>query len=119
LSDLRRRVDTPGLDLLNTVLNVSRRVGGNLANTLEALARTLQEKAHIEGKINARPSMGRAQGWVVGLRPVFIGLVLYRQQSERMSLLFMEWCGWIVLAVVAVMMAVAVSMIRKIVNIDV
>lgn len=119
LADLRRRVDTPELDLMNTAINVSRRVGGNLADTLEALARTLQEKAHMEGKIDALTSMGRAQGWVVGLLPVFIGFVLYQQQPERMSLMFTQWYGWIVLAVVAVMMAIAAWMIRKIVNIDV
>jgi len=119
LADMRRRVDTPELDLMNTAINVSRRVGGNLADTLEALARTLQEKAHMEGKIDALTSMGRAQGWVVGMLPIFIGFVLYQQQPERMSLMFTEWYGWVVLAVVAVMMTIAAWMIRKIVNIDV
>ncbi|MFL6547258.1 MAG: type II secretion system F family protein [Povalibacter sp.] len=119
LSDMRKRVNTPELDLMNTAINVSRRVGGNLADTLEALAKTLQEKAHMEGKIDALTSMGRAQGWVVGLLPIFIGFVLYQQQPERMSLMFTEWYGWIVLAVVTLMMSIAAWMIRKIVNIDV
>jgi tight adherence protein B len=119
LGDLRKRIATPELDLMNTAMNVSRRVGGNLADTLESLAKTLQEKAHIEGKIDALTSMGRAQGWVVGLLPIFIGFVLYQQQPERMSLMFTEWYGWIVLAVIAVMMTIAAWMIRKIVNIDV
>jgi tight adherence protein B len=119
LTDMRRRITTPELDLMNTAMNVSRRVGGNLADTLEALAKTLQEKAHIEGKIDALTSMGRAQGWVVGLLPIFIGFVLYQQQPERMSLMFTQWYGWIVLAVIAVMMTIAAWMIRKIVNIDV
>jgi tight adherence protein B len=119
LADMRKRIATPELDLMNTAINVSRRVGGNLADTLESLAKTLQEKAHIEGKIDALTSMGRAQGWVVGLLPIFIGVVLYQQQPERMSLMFTEWYGWIVLAVIALMMAMAAWMIRKIVNIDV
>jgi tight adherence protein B len=119
LADMRSRIATPEIDLMNTAMNVSRRVGGNLADTLESLAKTLQEKAHIEGKIDALTSMGRAQGWVVGLLPLFIGFVLYQQQPERMSLLFTQWYGWVVLAVVAIMMAIAAWMIRKIVNIDV
>lgn len=119
LRDLRARIDTPEIELMNTAVNVSRRVGGNLADTLESLAKTLQEKAHIEGKIDALTSMGRAQGWVVGLLPLFIGFVLYQQQPERMSLLFTQWYGWIVLAVVCAMMALAAWMIRKIVDIDV
>jgi tight adherence protein B len=119
LRDLRARIDAPEIELMNTAVNVSRRVGGNLADTLESLAKTLQEKAHIEGKIDALTSMGRAQGWVVGLLPLFIGFVLYQQQPERMSLLFTEWYGWVVLAVVCAMMGLAAWMIRKIVNIDV
>ncbi|MGH8175589.1 MAG: type II secretion system F family protein [Steroidobacter sp.] len=119
LADMRQRINTPELELMNTAMNVSRRVGGNLADTLEALAKTLQEKAHIEGKIDALTSMGRAQGWVVGLLPIFIGFVLYQQQPDRMGLMFTEWYGWVVLTVIAVMMAIATWMIRKIVNIDV
>jgi tight adherence protein B len=119
LVDMRKRIRSPELDLMNTAVNVSRRVGGNLADTLEALAKTLHEKAHIEGKIDALTSMGRAQGWVVGLLPIFIGFVLYQQQPERMRLMFTEWYGWIVLAVIAAMMTIAAWMIRKIVNIDV
>lgn len=119
LADMRRRISTPELDLMSTAINVSRRVGGNLADTLEALAKTLQEKAHMEGKIDALTSMGRAQGWVVGLLPIFIGFVLYQQQPQRMSLMFTQWYGWVVLAVIAVMMTIAAWMIRKIVSIDV
>ena len=104
LDDMHRRIGAPELQLMNTAVNVSRRVGGNLADTLESLARTLQEKAHVEAKIDALTSMGRAQGWVVGLLPIFIGVVLYQQQPERMSLLFTQWYGWIVLGVVAAMM---------------
>ena len=119
LADMRHRIDAPELDLMNTAINVSRRVGGNLADTLESLARTLQEKAHVEGKIDALTSMGRAQGWVIGLLPFFIGFVLYQQQPQRMSLMFTQWYGWVVLGVIAIMMSVAAWMIRKIVNIDV
>lgn len=119
LDEMHRRIGAPELQLMNTAVNVSRRVGGNLADTLESLARTLQEKAHVEAKIDALTSMGRAQGWVVGLLPILIGAVLYQQQPERMSLLFTQWYGWIVLGIVAAMMTVAAWMIRKIVNIDV
>jgi tight adherence protein B len=119
LDDLRRRVGAPELELMNTAMNVSRHVGGNLADTLESLARTLQEKAHMEGKIDALTSMGRAQGWVVGLLPIFIGFVLYQQQPARMSLLFTQWYGWVVLSIIAALMTLAAWMIRKIVRIDV
>jgi len=119
LADLRRRVGAPELDLMSAAINVSRRVGGNLGDTLEALAKTLREQAHMGGRIDALTSMGRAQGWVVGLLPILVALVLYQQQPERMGLLFTRWFGWIVLAVIVAMMTLAAWMIRKIVRIDV
>ncbi len=90
LDDLRQRVGAPELDLMNTAMNVSRRVGGQSRRYARISRQTLQEKAHMEGKIDALTSMGRAQGWVVGLLPLFIGLVLYQQQPARMSLLFTQ-----------------------------
>jgi tight adherence protein B len=119
LADLRKRIDRPELDLMNTAINVARRVGGNLADTLESLAKTLQEKATIEGKIEALTAMGRAQGWVVGFLPVLVGVALYFQEPAEMTRMFTEWYGWVTLAVVAAMMTAAVWLIRKIVNIDV
>lgn len=119
LADLRQRIGARELDLMSAAINVSRRVGGNLGDTLEALARTLREKAHMEGRIDALTSMGRAQGWVVALLPVLVAGVLYLQQPERMGLLFTRWFGWMVLAVITAMMTLAAWMIRKIVRIDV
>jgi tight adherence protein B len=119
LGDLRRRVPASEVDLFNSAVLISRRVGGNLADTLESLAATLREKAQVEGKINSLTAMGRLQGWVLCLLPALVGGVLYLQQPDRMSRLFTDWFGWAVLAAVAAMMTLAVWMIRRIVNIDV
>ena len=100
-------------------ISISRSVGGNLADTLETLAKTLREKAQIEGKINALTAMGRMQGWVVGLMPVAVMLMLRHQEPEGMKALFNEPIGWATMVVIGILMAVAAMMIRKIVNIDI
>ncbi len=119
LEDLRRRIPTQELALFCTAVNVSRSVGGNLADTLESLSKSLQEKAKIEQKIMALTAMGRAQGWVVGLLPVFIGFMLYLQQPDRMAKLFTTWYGWAVLIIIGAAMSIAVWLIWRIVDIDV
>lgn len=119
LDELCRRIPRQELELFTAAVGISRGVGGNLADTLDSLAKTLSEKMHIEGKISALTASGRAQGWVISLLPVAVGAVLYKQQPEAMRLLFTEIYGWVVLAVIACMMMLAVYMIRKIVNIDV
>ncbi len=119
LMDMYKRINRQEVDLLISAISISRSVGGNLADTLETLAKTLREKAQIEGKIEALTAMGRMQGWVVGLIPVAVMLMLRKQEPEGMNALFNELAGWATLAVIAVLMTIAVLMIRKIVNIDI
>lgn len=119
LLDMKERLKCPELDLLNIAISVSRNVGGNLADTLEILADTLREKAQVEGKIDALTATGRAQGWVISLLPFGVGLALYYQEPEKMSALFHEPWGWLMLAVMSAMLTLAVWSIYKIVNIDV
>lgn len=119
LLDMYKRIERQEVDLLISAISISRSVGGNLAETLETLASTLREKAQIEGKIDALTSMGRMQGWVVGLIPVAVMLMLRKQEPEGMAALFNEPYGWATLAVIAILMTIAVLMIRKIVNIDI
>ena len=119
LENMHRRIARPELDILNSAINVSRTVGGNLADTVESLALTLQEKATVEGKINALTAMGKIQGWVVSFIPLAIGAAMFALDPQRMYPLFTEVSGWITLGIVAVMMLMAIVVIRKIVDIDV
>ena len=119
LQDMYKRIDRQEVDLLNSAITISRSVGGNLADTLDTLAKTLREKAQVEGKIKALTAMGRMQGWVVGFIPVGVFLMLRKQEPEGMNAMFTDLVGWVTLFVISVMMIVAVMMIRKIVNIDV
>lgn len=119
LDDLAKRIDRQDLMLMNSAIKISRSVGGNLADTLETLSKTLREKSKVEGKIKALTSMGQAQGTLATFFPVFIGYVFYKIEPEAMSLLFISKLGWIWLGVMAFMAAMAYIMIRKIVNVDI
>jgi len=119
LERLHQRIPRVEVELMNSAIGISRGVGGNLADTLDSLASTLREKAQVEGKIEALTAMGRMQGWVVGLLPLGVGAMLFNREPEAMAALVAEPVGWLVSAVVLIMMGMAAFMIRKIVNIDV
>ncbi len=119
LDHLQARFNRSELEMMISAMKISRTVGGNLADTLESLAYTLQEKSTVEGKIASLTAMGRMQGWVVSLIPVFLGIAMFFMDPGKMMPLFTELSGWITLAAVSVMMALAILTIRKIVNIDV
>lgn len=119
LAGMKSRMECEELELLTAAVQVSRTVGGNLAQSLEALAYTLRSKAQVEGKVRALTAMGKMQGWVLSMLPLFVGWALYLQRPEQMALLFTTGIGWLVTLFCAFLMSCAVLSIRKIVNIDV
>ncbi|MCL1037382.1 type II secretion system F family protein [Shewanella submarina] len=119
LDNLYSRVPLMDLNLVISGMKISKEIGGNLAETLERMADTLRRKLEMEGKIDALTAQGRAQGYVMTALPILLGLVLYQMEPEQMSLLWTEWYGWAVIAIVVTLELVGFIFIRKIVNIDV
>ncbi|MCO7223837.1 type II secretion system F family protein [Pleionea sp. CnH1-48] len=119
LNNIYTRIPMMDLKLVISGMQISREIGGNLADTLERLADTLRRKIEMEGKIDALTAQGRAQGFVMTALPILLGLVLYQMEPEQMSLLWEKWYGWIVIAIVVLMEVMGYFFIRKIVNIDV
>jgi tight adherence protein B len=119
LETMATRLKLEEVDLVVAAMTIARDVGGNLAETLDQLARTLRAKAVMEGKIRALTSQGKLQGLIVGLLPIFLMLVLSRMQHDAMMPLFHSLIGWAVLGVIGILEVIGFLMIRKIVSIDV
>jgi tight adherence protein B len=119
LESMGTRLKLEEVDLVVAAMTIARDVGGNLAETLDQLARTLRAKATMEGKIRSLTSQGKLQGLIVGLLPIFLMLVLSRMQHDAMQPLFHSLIGWAVLGVILVLEAIGFAMIKKIVTIDV
>jgi len=119
LDNLYARMPLMDLSLVISGMKISKEIGGNLAETLERMASTLRRKLEMEGKIDALTAQGRAQGYVMTALPILLGLVLFQMEPEQMSLLWTEWYGWVVIAVVVTLEVVGFIFIKKIVTIDV
>lgn len=119
LESMASRLKLEEVDLVVAAMTIARDVGGNLAETLDQLSRTLRAKAIMEGKIRSLTSQGKLQGLIVGLLPVFLMLVLSHMQHDAMQPLFHSLIGWAVLGVIGILEVIGFLMIRKIVAIDV
>ena len=119
LETMAARLQLEEMELVVAALNIARDVGGNLAETLDQLARTLRAKAAMEGKIRSLTSQGKLQGLIVGMLPIFLLLVLSRMQHDAMQPLFHTVVGWAVLGVIGILEIIGFFFIRKIVTIDV
>lgn len=119
LNNLSRRVPVQTTLLVVSAMKIATETGGGLAETLERTAHTLRSRLQMEGKIRALTSQGKLQGWVVGLLPVALMLILDRMEPDAMATLWHTHLGWGVLAVVAFLEFMGIYLIRKIVSIDV
>jgi len=119
LDNLAERIQTEEMDLVVTATQISRSVGGNLAEIFLRLSVTLRKKMEMEGKIKALTAQGKLQGWVVALLPFGIIMALMVIEPEAIRPIFSSLLGWLFLGVILIMEILGGLMIRKIVNIDV
>lgn len=119
LDNMLLRIPEDELQLVIAGMQISRDVGGNLAEILTRLSDTLRRKIEMEGKISALTSQGKIQGLVMTMLPVFIGFVLYHMEPNSMGRIFSEPMGWALIALVILMLTCGYLSIRKIVSIDV
>lgn len=113
------RIPIVDAKLFVSAVNISREVGGNLAETLATLAETLRRRLIMENKVKALTSQGRLQGIVMAMLPVFLIGYLTFMYSETMQPMFHTWHGWLVIAICVVMEYLGYRMCRKIMTIDV
>ncbi|MCK4470325.1 MAG: type II secretion system F family protein, partial [Anaerolineae bacterium] len=119
LSNMLRRVPSDDLDMMITAINVQREVGGNLAEVLDSISHTIQERVRIKGDIRALTAQSRISGYMVAMVPVVLSVVVYLIQPDLMSLLFTHRCGWIMVGVAVLGIVAGFVVIGKIVSIDV
>ncbi|ASL46599.1 hypothetical protein bAD24_III04375 [Burkholderia sp. AD24] len=119
MRNVEKRIPIPDFLMMTAAVTIAREVGGNLAEALESVARTLREKIQMDGKIKALTSQGRMQGIVMTCLPLFLMLVLRFMEPKAMAPLFNEPVGWATLTVIGVMELLGYLSISKITNIDV
>lgn len=119
LNNLASRVNSENLLLVVTATNVSRKLGGNLAEMYDTISKTIRERFESEGKVRALTAMGRMQAWIVGLMPVVMGLAFYFMRPDLMQPMLDSAFGVILISFIGVLEVIGMFLIRRIVDIDV
>jgi tight adherence protein B len=119
LLKMEERIPLQEFSLFSAGTRISREVGGNLADMLDALADTMFKTMQTEGKIKSLTSQGKMQGIVMSGLPLLMMFALNILEPVAMHPLFHSLLGWAVLALIAVMEFMGYMFIRKITDIDV
>lgn len=119
LKNLEERVGSDDLTLMVRAVEIARQTGGNLTEVFELIASTIRERTRIEGKIKSMTAMGRLQGIVVGMIPIFLMIVLFMLDPDMMINFVTSLEGIALLLLTVILLGAGFVVIRKIVNIDV
>jgi tight adherence protein B len=119
LVNMSQRVGSEDLDLVVTATNISRQLGGNLAEMFETLSATIRERFRLEGRIDSITAQGKLQGWIVSAMPLLLGVVFNYMRPDLMAPMMNHVFGYVLVALVVLLEVLGFFLIRKIVNIDI
>jgi tight adherence protein B len=122
LDNLLRRIPSDDLDLVITAMNVQREVGGNLAEILDTISHTIRERVRIKGEIRVLTAQVMYSGRFLSMIPLFVIGILYLLNREYMMEFFKPEsvpCGYIALALGALMIIAGYFVMNKIGDVEV
>jgi tight adherence protein B len=118
LVNLATRIPTESISLCVSSLRIATQTGGSLGPLLADLAGTLRARHILDGKVAALTSQGRLQAWIMAALPLLLAGVLAAIDPQAMAAFDTPW-GWAVIALVIMLDALGLWLIRRIVAIKV
>ena len=117
LDNMQKRVNSPDFELVVTAVVIQRQVGGNLAQILDTISDTINNRVRMRREIMTLTAQGRASGVVLALMPVGVGFIMSLVNPAYLRPLFEEPVGQACVAGAIVMEIIGFLVIKRIVNI--
>jgi tight adherence protein B len=118
LRGLADRIPLIDVRFFVTAVITQRETGGNLAEVLDNLAAVTRDRFRVRRQIHVLTSQGRMTGWILGLFPVVLGLVLYLVNPAHMGAFVTDPLGIRLLEIAVVLEVAGFLLIRKIVEVE-
>jgi len=119
LSNMIYRMDTMDLRFFVTSVNIYREIGGNLAEILENLAKTIRERIKIRRQVRVYTAQARLSGYILAALPIFTALFFYIMAPDYIGELIEAKIGRYLIAFAIVSQIIGFFIIRKIIDIKI
>ena len=119
LMEMSERVPSKDLRFLVTAILVQKETGGDLTEILDRTTHVIRERGRIEGEIRTYTAQGRLTGWILGLLPVIMLLIINIVTPGYSDVLFHDPVGQKMLYAGGTLIIIGGLIIRKIVDIQV
>lgn len=117
LDNMQKRVASPDFELVVTAVLIQRQVGGDLAQILDTISETIQERIRMRREVMALTAQGRASAMVVGLVPIALAGALSIFNPNYLKPLIETETGHMFVMAAIILELVGVLIIRRIVDI--
>jgi tight adherence protein B len=112
------RTEDADLELVVTAIQITRQLGGNLAEVFEKIVAMVRDRKILAGKADALTAEGKMQATVVGLLPYFFLFAMIKVNPDLMRLMWTTLPGFIALVFVIILDVVGYLWVRKLASIE-
>lgn len=119
LHNLARRVPSTDLRYFVVAVLIQRETGGNLTELLDSLSALIRKRFQLLEKVRALSAEGRVSGWILGIMPFFMAVVINVVNPNYLQLLLDDPLGMDLVIGAVVFMAFGVLWMWRIVKIRV
>jgi tight adherence protein B len=118
LKNCVERTKDEDLGLVVTAIQITRQLGGNLAEVFDKIVGMVRERKILHGKAEALTSEGKMQAMVVGLLPYGFLFAMIKVNPDLMRLMWTTLPGFIALLFVVILDVVGYLWVRKVASIE-
>lgn len=119
LENMDKRVGSPDFSLMVTAVLIQRQVGGSLAQILDTISATINERIRMRREVMALTAQGRASGWVLAALPIGLAGILSFINPGYLTPLIEEPIGRMAIGAAVVLEVVGFIAIQRIVDIEI
>jgi tight adherence protein B len=113
------RVPSRDLQFLITAILVQKETGGDLTDILDRASHVIRERVRIEGEVRTHTAQGRLTGWILGLLPIIMLVLINVVSPGYSTILFHDPIGQKLCYAGATMIVFGGLIIRKIVDVQI
>lgn len=119
LEHLLERMPSEDLNLMVVAINVQRQVGGNLAEILMVISKTVRERVRFQRDLKALTAQARYSSYVITALPIGVGIVINFMDQPYERYLYTNIGGEVMVAIALVMVGAGFFFLNRIAKIEV
>lgn len=119
LTHLRERMPSEDIELMVVAIEVQRQIGGNLAEILMVISKTIRERVRFERDLKALTAQARYSSYIITSLPVAVGIAINFMDRPYESFLYTTLLGNFMIGTAICMLGLGFYILSRIANIEV